>query len=127
MRFQFLRLQMARETLFRLEQWYRFWQAPRDVAQLHVLAGMPNSISPTKFRKGLLRPAVRSELKRGSGAFSGERILLGGTGDASRAEQDFWGKKPFSHGFRPLPLLKNDKPLTFLRLSLANVKNSGRS
>ena len=84
---------------------------------------MPNSISPTKFRKGLLRPMVSSELKRMSCAFSRDQILLCCTGDVSRADQDFLAKRPFYHGFRPLPLLKNDKALTLLRLSLANVKN----
>ena len=88
-----------------------------------VRAWMPNSISPTKFRKGLLRPAVSSELKRVSCAFSRDRILLCCIGDASRADQDFFGEKPFYHGFRPLPLLKNDKLLTLLRLSVVGVQN----
>src|SRR5882762_6658967 len=84
---------------------------------------MPNSISPTKFRNGLRRPAVSSELKRVSWAFSREPILLCCIGDASRAEQDFFGEKPFYHGFRPLPLLKNDKSLTRAgRNALHNVR-----
>src|SRR5437899_12384612 len=40
MRFQFLRLQIARETVFGLEQRNIFLQAARDVAQLHALAGL---------------------------------------------------------------------------------------
>jgi len=40
MRFQFLRLQIARETVFRLEQRNLFLQTAREVAQLHALAGL---------------------------------------------------------------------------------------
>lgn len=37
----------------------------------------------------------------------------------------FW-RKPFYDGFRPLPLFKNDKALTFRRLSLDYFKSEER-
>ena len=63
MRFQFLRLQIARETVFGLEQRNIFLQVRAMLLSFTPwLAWMPNSILLTKFRKGLRRPMVSSAL-----------------------------------------------------------------
>jgi hypothetical protein len=76
-------VQVARETVFGLDQRDVFLQAPGDVAQLHILTGLDaKQHLADEVSQGLLRPTVSSEVKQLSCAFSRERILLCCIGDA---------------------------------------------
>src|SRR6266699_6201234 len=73
---------------------------------------MPNSISDTNPASGFDRLAQSSKENFVNCALSLDRILLSFTGDGLLV---VWisRKKPFYHGFRPLPLSNTGKLLIF--------------
>src|SRR5579859_2061749 len=71
---------------------------------------MPNSISATKFRNGLLRPAASSVVKRVSWAFRRERILLGCTGGHLHGRPGFFRKNPSTTDSVPSHFCKTINP-----------------
>src|SRR5579859_4074485 len=71
---------------------------------------MPNSISATKFRNGLLRPAVSAEVKRVSWAFRRERLLLGCTGGRLHGGPGFFRKNPSTKDSVPSHFCKTINP-----------------
>src|SRR5712692_7404789 len=87
---------------------------------------MPKSISPTKFRNGLLRPTVSSELKRVSCAFQPRTNFAMLHRGRLQGRSGFFGENPSTTDSVPSHFSKTINPCPSVSCARPTSKNEER-